>query len=85
MLSQKILALLDGDNVDGAVDKLWGHVLELSMQRSGCWAVQATMKAASGNQLVFLMNELRGHVLVASKSPHASFVLQTTIEYSMSS
>eukprot|EP00973_Karenia_brevis_P082058 11377340-Karenia_brevis.AAC.1 len=85
MLARKILALLDGDDADRAIDELCGHVLEHSMQRSCCWAVQASMMAVSGNQLVILMHELRGHVLVASKSPYANFVLQTAIEYSMSS
>eukprot|EP00973_Karenia_brevis_P016941 2322963-Karenia_brevis.AAC.1 len=52
------------------------------MQRSGCWAVQATMMAVSGNQKIVLMNELRGHLLVASRSPYANVVLQKMIEYS---
>eukprot|EP00973_Karenia_brevis_P082756 11470645-Karenia_brevis.AAC.1 len=52
------------------------------MQRSGCWAVHATMMAASGNRKIVLMSELRGHVLVASRSPYANFVLQKVIEYS---
>eukprot|EP00973_Karenia_brevis_P033109 4568961-Karenia_brevis.AAC.1 len=61
MQCQKILALLDNDDVDGAFDELRGHLWELSMQRSGCWAVQATLMAVSGMQLVILINEMRGH------------------------
>eukprot|EP00973_Karenia_brevis_P037416 5159576-Karenia_brevis.AAC.1 len=81
MLSQKIFALLEADDVDAAVDNLCGHVWELSMQRSGCWAVQSTMMAGSGNQRIVLMNELRGHVLVASKSPHGSSCYKKPYDY----
>eukprot|EP00973_Karenia_brevis_P011214 1517235-Karenia_brevis.AAC.1 len=61
MLREKILALLDNCDVDSAFYELRGPVSVLSMQRSGCCAVQATLMAASHVQLLTLINELRGH------------------------
>jgi len=57
-----------------------GRVLRLSLDRSGCRAVQAALQAANNAEAMALVDEIRGHVRKAIKSAHGNYVIQKIVE-----
>ena len=72
----------DDGQIAETLGKMSGRVWALSAQLQSCRAVQKALLAATAIQRAAAINELRGHVLEASASPHANFVLQLAIEIS---
>jgi len=74
---------LSGENgsavVRNTLQALRGHVWELSRHPTGCRLVQEVLQIASQQEAASLVKELHGHVLEASVSPHANFVLQKVV------
>lgn len=69
-----------GETMRRAVSSIRGSVLRMSMEPFGCRAVQLALDVASMADKEGLVEELRGHVLSATASPHANFVIQKVIE-----
>jgi len=60
--------------------KIAGRVWSLAQEAHGCRQVQEALDAASSDEFrEMLASELRGHVIEASKCPHANHVLQRFI------
>lgn len=80
---QHVLAQLnegDEQSRDAALAGLHGSVAFLSFDSVGCVAVQRALEAADQKQAQELVRELRGHVLEASRSMYANYVIQKAVE-----
>mmetsp|Transcript_32877 Transcript_32877/g.83230 ORF Transcript_32877/g.83230 Transcript_32877/m.83230 type:complete len:317 (+) Transcript_32877:75-1025(+) len=65
--------------VGGGGNDVAGRVWRLSMDARGCHRVQQALEEASEDERLALARELQGHIHVASRCPHANFVVQKCI------
>ncbi|CAJ1413471.1 unnamed protein product [Effrenium voratum] len=56
-------------------------LLKLSLDRMGCWKVQAMIPKFTNTELEDLAKQLKGHVRELIESPHGNHVMQKFIEY----
>ncbi|CAJ1400536.1 unnamed protein product [Effrenium voratum] len=56
-------------------------LLKLSLDRLGCWKVQAMIPKFTNAELEDLAQQLKGHVRELIESPHGNHVMQKFIEY----
>jgi len=56
-------------------------LLKLSLDRLGCWTVQAMIPKFTNVELEELAQQLKGHVREVIESPHGNHVMQKFIEY----
>lgn len=63
-----------------ALTEVAGSLWLMAKARSGCRVVQKAFEIADTVQKIKLAEELQGHVLEASRCPHANYVLQKCIE-----
>merc|ERR1719392_581145 len=78
-------ALVNLESTDEAKQKCalqWVSELfwQLALRKKGCHLVQKAMDVGSSEYQLQLLENLRGHTLQASKSPHANHVLQKFIK-----
>lgn len=68
-----------GGAVDGVTSSVAGKVWSLSRDARGCRAVQLAFEEANDEEREALAGELRGHVVEATRCPHANHVLQKCV------
>eukprot|EP00931_Biecheleriopsis_adriatica_P026614 TRINITY_DN16177_c0_g1_i1.p1 TRINITY_DN16177_c0_g1~~TRINITY_DN16177_c0_g1_i1.p1 ORF type:complete len:349 (-),score=68.84 TRINITY_DN16177_c0_g1_i1:236-1282(-) len=80
-LCQQLQSLLkQGDSKSVIFSTLRGQVWNLARHHDGCRLVQSALEILGQQDGAELAQELQGHVVEATKSPHANYVLQEIIK-----
>lgn len=71
---------VEGVQRRAALKALRGYVPCLAFDSSGCRVVQRAFDVADQDTVASLAGELRGHIMAATKSAHANFVVQKLVQ-----